>query len=565
MIAEELLGQSVGLYQIEAILGSGGMAVVYRARHVQDDLVALKVLFPPPGADAEILARFEREARTATRLRHPAIVRVLEGGQARGRAFMAMALIEGESLAEYLARAGSLDEANAADIAWQMADALDYAHRQGVVHRDLKPANILLAADGRALLTDFGVALALDDLTLTRTGHTVGTPAYMAPEQANGQEVDGRADLYSLGVVLYQMVTGRTPFRGNTPQVLHAHVYDPPPAPSSIARVSPGMEAVILRALAKEPRQRFQSGAAMAQALARLGDQTTALPVAGRAARPRPRWLWPALVLIGFLVLLSILIPFAFTSVVLNNNNGTVATFVPSPPVRITPLPTFTPSPSPIASPNPTVTSLPSPTPTPSPTLPPTPTPDIQPSPAADTPTAIPVVANPPIDAAASPDTPTPTLTAVPCPLPITTTLTLALDADATRGLGCPRAEAIVVAAARQPFEHGLLLWRQDVNLIYGLGPDGTWFFTGDTWRDGDPSDDPAIIPPSGSYQPVRGFGKVWRERPGVREALGWATAEESAFNAIIQEFPGGAVWQDGERRQLVILWNNGSYEIREF
>jgi hypothetical protein len=153
----------------------------------------------------------------------------------------------------------------------------------------------------------------------------------------------------------------------------------------------------------------------------------------------------------------------------------------------------------------------------------------------------------------------------VSCPLPITTTLTLALDSGAARSLGCPRAEARVIAAARQPFEYGLMLWRNDVNLIYGLGPDQRWFFTGDTWRDGDPSDDPAIVPPNSLYQPVRGFGKVWRERPGVREALGWATAQEAAFTAVIQEFPGGDVWQDGEQKRLVILWNNGSYEAREY
>ena len=120
------------------------MAVVYRARHSQGDVVALKVLFPPPGADREVLARFEREARTAARLRHPAIARVFEAGQAKGRAFMAMALIEGQTLAERLAQAGPLDEATAADIAWQIADALDYAHRQGVIHRDVKPSNIML-------------------------------------------------------------------------------------------------------------------------------------------------------------------------------------------------------------------------------------------------------------------------------------------------------------------------------------------------------------------------------------------------------------------------------------
>lgn len=565
MTAEELLGRSIGPYQIEAILGSGGMAVVYLARHAQGERVALKVLFPPPGADAELLARFEREARTATRLRHPAIVRVMEAGQAGGRAFMAMALIEGESLAGRLARNGPLDEASAADIAWQIADALDYAHRQGVVHRDIKPSNILLATDGRALLTDFGVALALDELTLTHTGQTVGTPAYMAPEQANGEEVDGRADLYSLGVVLYQMVTGRTPFRGNTPQVLHAHVYDPPPAPSATAKVSAAMEAVILCALAKEPEQRFQSGADMAQALARLSDQTSPMRVLSQPAQSRRPWLWPALAVIGFLIVLGILIPFAFTSVTWTRLNGTAAAVVSSPTPRITPLPTFTATASPTASPTqtPAPTSTPSamPSATPSPTSPPSPTPERQP----DTPTAIPVVANPPTATLPSPDTPTPTLAAVSCPLPITTTLTLALDTGTAGSLGCPRAEAQVIAAARQPFEHGLMLWRGDVNLIYGLGPDQRWFFTGDTWRDGDPSDDPAIVPPNGLYQPVRGFGKVWRERPGVREALGWATAEEAGFNAIIQEFPGGDVWQDGEQKRLVILWNNGAYEAREY
>jgi serine/threonine protein kinase len=273
--AKELLRQKVGPYYIESILGSGGMAVVYRARTPQDEVVALKVLFPPPGTGKEILTRFEREARTAARLNHPAIIRVFDVGQAEGRAFMAMTLVEGQNLTTRLAQVGRFDEATAADIAWQIADALYYAHRQGVVHRDVKSSNILLTDEGRALLTDFGVAQALDDPALTRTGHTVGTPAYMAPEQATGnQAVDGRADLYSLGVVLYQMVTGRVPFEGSTPQVLHAHVYQPPPAPSTIAEVSPGMEAIILRALAKDVSKRFQTGAAMAQALAQLDDQT---------------------------------------------------------------------------------------------------------------------------------------------------------------------------------------------------------------------------------------------------------------------------------------------------
>lgn len=581
MIAEELLGQTLGPYQIETILGSGGMAVVYRARHTQGDVVALKVLFPPPGAGREVLARFEREARTAARLRHPAIARVFEAGQAKGRAFMAMALIDGQTLAERLAQAGPLDEATAADIAWQMADALDYAHRQGVVHRDTKPSNIMLEANSQALLTDFGVALALDDLTLTRTGQTVGTPAYMAPEQASGDAVDGRADLYALGVVLYQMVTGRTPFRGNTPQVLHAHVYDPPPAPSRIAKVSAAMEAIILQALAKDPTQRFQTGAAMAQALARLSDQTAALPVSSPTetaspTRPRSPWFWPMIGVAGILVILVTSTIFAFTRSILTHPGETVSAFIPSPTRLVDISPTVTPSPSPLASPTqpPTPTEVPANTPTPfvtsTPTLTltftPSATPEVQPGLVTATPVALPASPGPPADPPALIATPPLSTTATPCALPITTTLTLLLDnTSSSEALGCPRAEAIVVTAAQQPFENGLLLWRQDVNLIYGLGPDKTWFFTGDTWRDGDPSDDPAISPPADLYQPVRGFGKVWRERFGVREALDWATAEEAGFTAIIQEFSGGSVWRDAERAALVILFNNGSYLIRGF
>src|SRR5262245_12738781 len=213
MTPEKLLGQQLGPYRIEEILGRGGMAVFYRAGGAEGQAVALKVLFPPPEAEAELRQRFEREARTAARLRHPGIVPVLEAGQAEGCAYLAMPFIEGQTLAAHLAQQlpQGLDEATAADIAWQIADALDYAHRQGVVHRDVKPSNILLTPEGRAVLTDFGVAQALDDPSLTRTGLTVGTPAYMAPEQVEGEgTVDGRADLYALGIVLYQMVTGRT-------------------------------------------------------------------------------------------------------------------------------------------------------------------------------------------------------------------------------------------------------------------------------------------------------------------------------------------------------------------
>lgn len=544
-----MLGQQLGPYQIEAILGSGGMAVVYRAKNGAGQPVALKVLFPPPGAGPEILARFEREARTAARLRHPGIVRVLDTGQSGGYAFMVMSLVEGPTLAERLAQVGALAETGAADIAWQIADALDYAHGQGVVHRDVKPSNILLTETGRALLTDFGVAQALDDLTLTRTGYTVGTPAYMAPEQTSGEPpVDGRADLYALGVVVYQMVTGRTPFRGSTPQVLHAHVYEPPPRPSTIAPVSTALEGIILKALAKDVAQRFQTGAAMAQALANLEDQTAALPVEPVVAvKPRRRWPW--LVTIGALLALIVLYGSwgLFSPIVATTPtpaallaSATRPANPPTPP-SLTSTSTATPTPSPSASP----------TQTPGPTLPATPTP------LPPTPTALPQ----PI-ATLPPPTPTETVTSTPCPLPITTTLSIFLGDNPPRTpLGCPRTEAISVAAARQTFENGLLLWRKDANFIYGLQPDQSWFFTADTWRDGDPSDDPSIIPPNGLYQPVRGFGKVWRERPNVRDSLGWGAGEEVGFSAILQEFSSGLVWWDIDRSTGLILFNDGFYQ----
>ena len=274
MNGQELLGKQFGTYLIEGIVGQGTAAIIYRALDKNDKPVALKVVFPPVGDATEILARFQREASTAARLKHPNIVPILDSGEFEGRAFLVMPLIQGESLADILSRSTRLTEIEAIDIIWQIANALDYAHLEGVTHRDVKPSNILITKDQKALLSDFGVAQALDPPALTQAGHIVGTPSYMAPEQA-GQDgkVDRRADLYSLGITLYRLVCGRLPFRGNTPQLLHAHVYERPPAPSSVARVSPAMEAIILRAIAKNPNDRYQAGSVMAQALSRLSYQ----------------------------------------------------------------------------------------------------------------------------------------------------------------------------------------------------------------------------------------------------------------------------------------------------
>ena len=272
MTEQSYIGQKIDSYTIESVVGRGSVAVVYRALTSTNKIVALKLFSPPPNGDEKILlTRFEREARTAAGLEHPNIISVLDTGQVDGRAYMVMPFAVGGTLDARVRRKLKLSELTSVEIAWQIADALAYAHRQGIIHRDVKPSNIIVSTDDQAMLTDFGVAQAWDDPTLTKEGHIVGTPAYMAPEQAaQDGTIDHRADLYSLGVVLYRMVTGRTPFRGTTPQMLHAHIYEKPPTPSSVARVSPETEGVILRAIAKDPKARYPDGEAMTQALARV-------------------------------------------------------------------------------------------------------------------------------------------------------------------------------------------------------------------------------------------------------------------------------------------------------
>jgi len=344
MTTQTLVGQTIANYQLEAILGRGGMAVVYRAKHEEGHTMALKVLNLPQSANQDLTARFRREATTAARLNHPGIVPVLDFGQTEGYLYLAMPVIEGQTLANYLKVQGRLSEEEAVDIAWQLTDALAYAHEQGVVHRDVKPSNILLTPAREVKLTDFGVALALDDPSLTRTGHTIGTPAYMAPEQASGTTtVDGRTDLYSIGVVLYQMVTGRLPFQGNTPQLLYAHVHEAPPPPSTIIGLSAGVEAIILQALTKPVGQRFQNGAALARALNQVEtntptlnnlspDITVQLPITKQS-----KWFWWFSGLIGggslFLLLMG-------GGLLLWQQNQPLSTVIPT--LTTTPSPTAT-------------------------------------------------------------------------------------------------------------------------------------------------------------------------------------------------------------------------------
>src|SRR5215471_14946214 len=218
-------------YTLLEPIGHGGMAVVYRAR--QDSLdrtVAVKILSENLAASPEFLERFRREARTVGNLRHPNVITVFDFGEDdRGVPYLVLEFIEGPTLAD-LMDAG-LDDSRIPDLLDQIAAGLDYAHRRGVIHRDVKPGNVLLTEDGRVVLADFGLAWLLEGAHLTLTGGVIGTPEYMAPEQASGEGIDHRADVYALGVVLYEMLVGERPFVAETPiGVLLKHLQDAAPS-----------------------------------------------------------------------------------------------------------------------------------------------------------------------------------------------------------------------------------------------------------------------------------------------------------------------------------------------
>jgi serine/threonine-protein kinase len=267
----ELIGRKLGKYTLEARLGEGGMAAVYRSRHPQFDRpVAIKILPATIGQDPSFRARFEREGRTIASLNHSSIIRVYDIDEADGLFYMVMDLLPGGTLEARL-REGGLDRRWSVDVIVKMAEALDYAHAHGVIHRDIKPSNILLDAESRPVLADFGIARmaqAEGDPNVTAAGTVMGTPAYMAPEQLSGGQLDARSDIYALGVVLYQLLAGRAPFTGDTMAVVTAHLTKQPQALRElVSDLPPALDAVVLQALAKQPEHRFKSAGVFAQAL----------------------------------------------------------------------------------------------------------------------------------------------------------------------------------------------------------------------------------------------------------------------------------------------------------
>jgi predicted Ser/Thr protein kinase len=400
-------GKTIGKYRIIERLGRGGMADVYKAHQAAlDRYVAVKVLHSFLSEDPDFIGRFEREAQAVAKLRHSNIVQVIDFDHEADSFYMVMEFIDGPTLKTELrerSRMGQpFDPKEAARILTAIGSAVDYAHRRGMVHRDLKPANIMFTAEGQPVLTDFGIAKIVGAKRYTVTGAVSGTPVYMSPEQGQGQSGDERSDIYSLGVILYEMVTGQVPFDADTPfAIIMKHINDPLPLPRHVYPQLPeSVERVILKALSKDPDDRYQTAGEMARALQQalvapavpiasaepavrpVGRPQAAAPLVTAPVAEKPRLPLVPLLAGGGLLLLAVVAVAGF--LIFRPSPATptppaqaLATLVPSPSPTVptdTPRPTDTPTLAPTATlyptytPYPTLTLPPTDTPTPAPT-----------------------------------------------------------------------------------------------------------------------------------------------------------------------------------------------------
>lgn len=269
--------KSLGRYEIKGVLGKGAMGVVYDGRDpVLDRRVAIKTILTRDLDEAtarHYSMRFRREVRAVARLSHPHIVQVYDFGTEGDLAYIVMEYIQGRELKDYLDAKEPFDLQTIFRIMIELLDALDFAHQAGVIHRDVKPANVMLDEGRHVKLADFGVARITDGAEsgeATRVGAMIGTPSYMSPEQLQGQAIDGRSDIFSAGVLFYQLLTGRKPFEGTQWALAKKIIQDDPPWPSTLVQIPPAIDRVVARALAKLPEQRYQTARGFAEALKRV-------------------------------------------------------------------------------------------------------------------------------------------------------------------------------------------------------------------------------------------------------------------------------------------------------
>jgi serine/threonine protein kinase len=533
---EDYVGKRLGKYQIVEEKGRGGMALVYKAFDTElQRTVALKILPEYFRHDPKLVRRFKREVTHAAKLHHPNIIPIYDVDEREGVLYFAMQYVE-HTLYQILRERGTLSALETADIIKQMASALDHAHSSGYVHRDVKPSNILISKTGRPILSDFGIVKAADGTTLTETGTMIGTPEYMSPEQIRGFEVDRRSDIYSLGVVCYEMLAGRVPFSGEIARVLYAQVHE---RPIPLHRLNPqvplAVERVVERAMAKQKEKRYGTAAEMARSLERsLTGQAASGPMIPLVVKAAMMAVLVLVVVIGAAELIPqpsrAPEPLA-TSMPALTRTATAAPGIATPtlaPVRSTPTSRSTKTPTHTATVRPTDPSTSTPQPTPTPT----------------------------------------TVSVGPCSIPVGATFRPLWTGAVRYKIGCPTQSEDGLNTAYIEFEHGLMIWRSDRPYLgYVFYEDHTWAQHSSPWRGDMPEysclgqNTPSTSPPT----PRRGFGYVWCNERGVRNRLGWATMDEKGDFRNTQDFQHGWMLQRrvAEGAPRYIVYDDGTWEQR--